>query len=278
VEIALGAGGAIEGRVRGLADPSGTIVGISRGDGHGRTVRVGPDGAYRFTGLTAGGWSVVRRAEEIYPDWTHVSTSTEHGAKRSKELEWDCVVEDGGTTFFDVRADAPAILSGTLRAPGAELPYVARLAATEDLFESDGPSAPVEESGTFRLEAPTPGSWNVVLQPISELDQQLIVIPVELAPGENAWTYDLSLGALVVEDLPAWSGDDFPPLAHVWTGRDGAFALTAFRTDAHGTNRVLVPAGESVFARPDPELDPKDWPVVSRVRVTAGGETRVKAP
>jgi hypothetical protein len=58
VDLLLTPGGSIEGRVLLPPDenPTGTVVGISRGDSMPRTQRVGVDGAFRFEHLTPGRW------------------------------------------------------------------------------------------------------------------------------------------------------------------------------------------------------------------------------
>ena len=58
VDFELGTGGTVHGVVRALPgeEPTGLLVAASRGDANERTVRVGPDGAFRFEHLTPGRW------------------------------------------------------------------------------------------------------------------------------------------------------------------------------------------------------------------------------
>ncbi|MBL8803083.1 MAG: sigma-70 family RNA polymerase sigma factor [Planctomycetes bacterium] len=100
VEIELGRGGAIEGRVV-RADGSaaeGAIVGLSCGDGFGFTLRAGPGGLYRAEGLTPGQWQVLPRSEELRPE-----SSTLRQSDGGARIEWSCQVREGEVTRFDVQ-------------------------------------------------------------------------------------------------------------------------------------------------------------------------------
>lgn len=100
VEIELGRGGAIEGRVL-RADGSageGAVVGLSCGDGFGFTLRAGPGGLYRAERLTPGAWQVLPRGEELRPE-----NSTLRQLDRGAPIEWSCQVREGEVTRFDVQ-------------------------------------------------------------------------------------------------------------------------------------------------------------------------------
>ncbi|MFN0007645.1 MAG: sigma-70 family RNA polymerase sigma factor [Planctomycetota bacterium] len=100
VDLELTHGGSIEGRVI-LPDgknAEGTIVGINHGDGRARTQRAGPQGRYRFDGLTPGMWQVVRAEQEIRPD----SITVREDDEEPKEIVWSCEVKVGRTTTFDL--------------------------------------------------------------------------------------------------------------------------------------------------------------------------------
>jgi hypothetical protein len=102
VELTLG--GAIEGRVLlpDGADGAGIVVGINHGDGHGRTLRAGLDGRFRFEHLAPGAWQVLRRENELDPNMISISTSDER-----PEIEWSCTVEAGRTTHHDLDLTRP---------------------------------------------------------------------------------------------------------------------------------------------------------------------------
>jgi hypothetical protein len=104
LELALVRGGVIEGVVLlpGGADAEGTILGLSRGDGFGRSYRAGPGGRYRFEGLTPGPWQLLQLEREIDPQ----SGNTVR-MRSSEPIEWSCEVRDGRTTRFDLDLSRP---------------------------------------------------------------------------------------------------------------------------------------------------------------------------
>ena len=110
--LELGPGGAIEGHVRtaGGHPVAGAIVGISRGDGRGRTQRVGADGLFRFEHLTPGPWRVMEREEEVVPN----STTSTDSVLPPPPIQWDCEVRAGRTTVFDLGIEAAAPFRGRL--------------------------------------------------------------------------------------------------------------------------------------------------------------------
>ncbi|HEX6885028.1 MAG TPA: sigma-70 family RNA polymerase sigma factor [Planctomycetota bacterium] len=99
LRIELTGGGSIEGRVLlpDGADAEGVVVGISRGDGHPRTLRAGPEGRFRFDHLVPGRWQVQRCESELDP-----STVTTMSDSTPVEIEWSCTVEPGRVTRFDL--------------------------------------------------------------------------------------------------------------------------------------------------------------------------------
>jgi hypothetical protein len=102
--IELTRGGAIEGRVvvtEGLS-AEGTIVGINRGDIAPRTLRVGPDGRFRFEGLTPGSWQVLAREEELEPGGVTISKNTDDRSTDPPEIRWSCEVQANRTTVCDL--------------------------------------------------------------------------------------------------------------------------------------------------------------------------------
>lgn len=102
--LELTAGGSIEGRVLlpNGADAQGIVVGLNHGDGQGRTLRVGPQGRFRFDHLAPGRWQVLRREAELDLSTTTVATSQE-----PVEIDWNCTVAAGRTTHFDLDLSRP---------------------------------------------------------------------------------------------------------------------------------------------------------------------------
>lgn len=104
LRIELTRGGALEGRVIVTEGHSaeGSIVGINRGDLAPRTMRVGPDGRFRFEGLTPGSWQVLARDEELEPGGVTISRNTDDGSTEPPEIRWSCEVQAGRTTVYDL--------------------------------------------------------------------------------------------------------------------------------------------------------------------------------
>ena len=98
LELALGAGGALEGRVL-LEEGSGegAIVAVHFGDGRPRTQRAGPDGRFRFEGLPAGRCRVERVDEEVVP-----GTRTLSFGGAAETPTFDVSVREGGVTVHDL--------------------------------------------------------------------------------------------------------------------------------------------------------------------------------
>ena len=94
--------GEIEGRVvfSDGRDAAGVIVGLHRGDNGPRTQRAGPDGRFRFEGLTPGPYEVLQMEQEIDP-----YTTTASSGGPAYEVEWSCEVFEGRTTRFDLELD-----------------------------------------------------------------------------------------------------------------------------------------------------------------------------
>jgi hypothetical protein len=102
IVLELTLGGAIEGRVRAKdgSTLAGSIVGVTNGDGHPRTMRSGHDGLFRFEGLTPGDWLVLACEAEYRTDVSSVSASLGDG-----RIDWSCEVQAVRTTFFDLQLE-----------------------------------------------------------------------------------------------------------------------------------------------------------------------------
>jgi hypothetical protein len=261
VSIAVGPGGTIEGRVVDPTggDPAGTIVGISRGDTYGRTIRVGSDGKYRFERLTPGPWEVVIREEEILP-----GRNSSSGGGPAKPIPFNCRVVEGETTVFDLTLPgAPAVIRGRIlidgEAPGAwkaglYRPGSSLTSVAETDVGADGSFTLRAEEGDWRLLVTSPGGTHV---------STVVVAELRLA-GEVAWECSYRTGPLDYErpkEVPASS-----KLYHRFETDDGVLVLTPL-TDEGGSARVPAGAGEVVRFSLAVWSKPRLWPRVAKVRV-----------
>lgn len=285
VELFLSAGGALEGRVvlAGGADPTGSIVGVSRGDGQARTRRVGPDGGYRFEGLMPGPWLVSLREEEVFAGHTSISTSTQSEPPPSfDDIEWSCRVYEGETTTFDLRPDERQahVLSGRLQVTGGGA-WSAALIPAGKFFGEGGNETALDPSGRFELSMAEPGEYQLILRGIfEESGEQYLIDTVSLSGSRTQWEYELETAALTVENLEPWDGDGAPHLVHFWEGARELMCITLLEPDADGICRLeAVPIGAGKLVRPNrSSLDPRSWEVALALTVSVGRETRVSAP
>jgi hypothetical protein len=280
LDIALVAGGAIEGRV--LAAPgteaSGLIVRINRGDARARTMRTGVDGAFRFEALTPGRWHVVQAQDEISPNRS--STSSWDGDPTDVDVPWNCVVEDGRTTRFDVdlRDAAPCVFTAHVEvnhAPAAG--WSLHVAATGFVYH-DPPGGTTDASGDARVELSDPGSYAVTLRPPATSGPQVEFISnVTLARGANPWKTALDTGS-----LDATGGIIAPT---TWYTIDGSASGVHFHAsmplDEGGACHLpMVLAGTCTVKRIDKESSGTGWHEAAKldVQVIAGAKQSIVLP
>ena len=279
--IALTQGGTLEGLVvaDGDASPAGTIVGISRADGHAQSQRVGPDGRYRFEHLAPGGW-VVRRLQNDQNTGGTTQTTT----RGTFTPKWDCRVREGAVTKHDLNAGglSRARLEGLILVGGkpAKGWRVQLLSSTGGLVRTGAGGIRLERSvatttdtGAFALDDLAPGNYRALVRPPA--DQTRLFREVELVPGVNTLDLHLNLGGLTITNVPTMNaGAPLPRLAHVWTNPDGWTAITPLVPNADGLCSLeRAPAGEGRIARYDPKTDGQDvsrWETVRSVTVPRG--------
>jgi RNA polymerase sigma-70 factor (ECF subfamily) len=283
--VELLASGAIEGRVYldGGRDPAGSIVGISRGDGHGRTRRVGADGRYRFEGLTPGGWRVELRHEEIHTGYLSISTGSRRGATPYEDVEWDCEVFAATTTYHDLLLAKEETWSfeGRLTVNGVPAEaWSAMLSTPGALPFAEGPRSLADADGRFVVNTDSPGEHRLVLHgPFDrgegeEGTEFYLMDEVVVGAGAGPWRLDLETGSLVVTGLEPWGGEDVPPLVYVWNGPGKATCLAPLGGDEDGHCRLSdIPAGPARLVVPMAgSMDPDEWRTVLEVDVPPRGE------
>ena len=102
LELELSRGGTIEGilHLPGDEPTLNRIVAVHRGDGRPRCARAAADGSFRFEGLMPGDWRVFGVEQEFSP---HGGSYSSYSG--SDPIEWDCRVELGGVTRFELTLD-----------------------------------------------------------------------------------------------------------------------------------------------------------------------------
>jgi RNA polymerase sigma factor (sigma-70 family) len=279
VELYLGLGGAIEGRVRLArgADPEGAIVGITRGDGGELTQRVGSDGRFRFESLLPGPWRVELRSEEtLGPPMGYSATQ----APRVKpfDLAENCTVSEGETTFVDVsdgKLDALAF-AGRLEIDGRPaVGWAARLGPPGELeFDGQGWTT-LDSEGQFTLSARGPGKYRVTLRrPGGEFQEQYLFEDVVVRGLDARWERAFSTGNLLLDGVGGYSGEGTPRVAHCWNGPGELFSLTIPIGD--GAHEIEVPAGAAQLRAPNEATAPESWRVLREVDVRCGATLSVQ--
>lgn len=272
IDVRLGPGGALAGEVlvSGDGDPSGTLVGVSRGDTHSRSVRVGPDGRFRFERLTPGPWVVDRVDEEFHRGARSFRTGMRDDPPPHPV---SCVVREGETTRFDLdlRERGPVVLLGRLTTNGGPPGK-----STVSLYGArpHPPEAEVglDTTGRFRLGVPEAGRYRLY---VSTEGGGVISDVLVLTPGENRWEHDLTPGVLAGFAPASTRG---PVLYHLGRGRDDLALKTAIRPDPNGAFRLdAAPAGAGWIVRQDDATwnDLDAWPKVRAANIPPGGRLEI---
>jgi protocatechuate 3,4-dioxygenase beta subunit len=267
VDLRLGRGGGIAGRVLVVPgeEPSGHVVGFSRGDGHGFTARTDANGEYRLEGLTPGKWQVVWRQDEIS---TSSTTSSRSSGQDALAIPWDCEVHEGSTTRFDLdlRKLRLVVLAGRFRLGEAALrDWSVGLAALDDpTLEQE--SASLDPGGRFRLTTSATGRF--LLSFSGQLGGSLVRASTELSlvPGDNAFEAEVPAGALRGRLAPGSFGGEARVRVHsaahpglsftaiLEHDAEGRFALEAFPA---GSARLEYRTGAGAEGARDVEVPPR---------------------
>jgi hypothetical protein len=282
VDVFVGAGGTIEGRVLAPTgrDAAGVIVGLTRFDCRARTVRVGADGRYRFDKLTPGPWSVRRATQELSPN--SVTTSSGH-TTTPVTFDADCVVEEGRVTRFDLdlREAFDAVLVGHVTvngAPATGWTVVAKSAGEAAAFALAPPSAVVDARGDVRLALARPATYQIELVPVAEDATTLrMTRDVAVHAGENRWDVDLDCGAL---EGTVGGDRDRRSLSCMSVAGGGWACSGSIPFDALGRFRVaFLPAGPARVTLGAWSAE-GEWRTVSeqQAEIARGGVARVQLP
>jgi RNA polymerase sigma-70 factor (ECF subfamily) len=281
LEIALTAGGSIEGRVLPAAghEAAGTLVAITRYDGRTITQRVGPDGKFSFAHLTPGKWRVKRIARESGGGG---SARGGGGGGRVQEFPWDCTVVEGEITRFDLdlSRDLPCTLAGDVTVNGKPASsWMATLRPDKQgyAWSGDLPGGAADSGGRLRIEVPEPGPYKISLRPPAEGANGIeFVCKLEIRGGENPWNVALSTGSVSGKDK---NPDPRSSLSYIWERGDWSFAAKG-SVDAEGRFRFpIVPSGVGTLWRSIQVDANTTAPGGSRsVDVPAEGDVEIESP
>lgn len=288
LEIRMGPGGAIEGRVivpPGV-DPSGRVLAFNHGDSEPFTLRTGPDGEYRAERLAPGPWQVQLAESELHPGQRSVSYSHKENLPAMK---WSCHVIEGQTTRHDVRflGEGQTILLGSFLLGGR--PASGFTASLWD-HRKDVTSGVVRDStvldggGRFTLEVLEPGPYILVLKGAVGDGEIRFREELELEPGTINWQGEIPAGAILIDHVESSAGTE-RLLELRWQEppggpRGGALkAETRVLARSDGTALLtLIPAGAIEIWRYEPSETSSrygDWFDLRTVEVIAGREITV---
>lgn len=248
--LELTPGGVIEGRVSVPSGdtPADRIVGISRGDGFGRTVRTDREGSYRFDGLTPGPWLVKLREEEIHSG-SRTTTMTMTMTDEPAPLPFNCDVFEATVTRFDLAGELrrPAELHGRLSLGDDPLGGWTALIRPAGSPDNAGARTYLDSEGRFYLAVPGSGSYHVELTgKIAGGATGWLYQDLELVAGDNDFAHTLQTGSVVGQAGFAL-GDQSLSVAYTWWNDSGLRFHTRSETNADGSfefPRVPVGSGQ----------------------------------
>ena len=224
-------------------DVQGTIVGITRGDGHVQTKAVGADGVFRFERLPPGCYQVKRcmpehqgdmRGRRLWPanDVDELPCDVEVAAGEAVELD------------LDLTSELPCSVVGSLTIDGepAESWQISMWCEGQIL------EARTDATGRFELACRKAGEAYLTLTSGSVDPQVLLREPLTLVPGANAWDRSLTTGTVELGGLPAAEPSDppgIPGFALAWFAEGSKLSwMVMFDGDAEGARTIDgVPVG-----------------------------------
>lgn len=257
IEVALDAGGALEGRivVPAEATPSGWVVAASRGDGHVVWQAVDVDGAFAREGLTPGEWQVIR----VHPERVHFLESSGLSAL-PEELEGERVDVVAGLTSrveLDHAGELPCTLRGRFRV-GGERPRTSSFWIANEI---ERVHATLDAVGAFEVRSRRAGRHSLVLRDDRAGLSASYYVLLDLESGVNERDFDVPAGSLAIDgargavELSWESGDGIQWSARIEPDADGravlepvpagTLTLADAAPDAHFVERTVdVRAGE----------------------------------
>jgi RNA polymerase sigma factor (sigma-70 family) len=289
VDLELGLGGAVEGRVlvpEGES-PAGIVVRFCRGDMRSHEAVTDEDGRYRVERLTPGPFMVLAERKRAGLSFGFAASVVEKPPVREHfEFPWALEVREGETTHHDVdlAAQERATLEGSLLIDGAPpAAAVARLAKAGAPWLAgrfDAEQAALESDGSFAFEERRREGLYLVLEPgAGALSGTKIVQVLELGRGPNRVELELASAALRGR-LPA---EERGPFALVTEPAPGVFTVTPIAAGpdhAEGFELASVPAADSArlvgWRAGEEREDPRTWSELARFALPAGRWTELE--
>ncbi|MCP3919572.1 MAG: sigma-70 family RNA polymerase sigma factor [bacterium] len=264
--IELTTGGSIAGRVLTGAgeDSAGAIVGITNGDAHPRSMRVGEDGSFRFEHLTPGDWFVTRLEAEISTGGIrHISSSR---GNEPVTFPVSCSVLEGEETRHDLDLRQGCRVEGRIA-----IEHQDPTGWSVSLREAEAPkgaahldSGVVDARGEFSFDLPYTARYKLSVR----FGRSLLLTDVrQLDPGTTPWNVGLSTATLSAEI----ADHDGSSLLHLFRGEGELVVLTALTVDANGRiEATRVPAGAASIVRGSIfGGDASEFPVLEEVELAS---------
>jgi hypothetical protein len=286
IDLELGQGGAVEGRVLVPAgeSPGGVEVRLCRGDMRVHAAVSDAEGRYRVEHLTPGPFMVLAERKRAGLTFGFAASPIERVEREHFEFPWALEVRAGETTRYDVdlAAQELATLDGRLRIDGAPpAAAVVRLAkAGEPWLERrfDAEQAALDAEGAFAFEQRRREELMLVLEPGSgALAGTTIAQPLALERGANHVALELASASLRGR-LPAGASG---PFALLTEPAPGVFAVTPIPGGAPGAAFELasVPACDTArlvgWQDGAERQDPRTWGVLKSFALPAGRHTEL---
>ncbi len=282
LELVLGRGGALEGRVLMAAgrDPAGVIVALNRGDAFPRTVRTDEEGRFGFERLTPGPWQLSRGRMEVSPKGGGSSFSA---AKTPTVIPFNCTIREGETTYqdLDLRNWEPSELSGLLLVNGAPAKdwSVSAWPGAKESMVGTPPSTSTATDGSFALTLDEAGALRLSFSPPAEMDAQgRIDVLTELHPGANEWHADFAMGRLSGRCLSPISADEQSLFYSTAEGVTPSCWLPILPDEQGLYVLPFVPAGKGSIERLGQANGDWSWATLLEAEIPARGERVLDVP
>ena len=236
-------------------------------------MRTDADGKFRFARLTPGRWWVGRHGEEISPN----STSTSSGSRETDrpEIEWNCTVRDGATTWVDVPppAEDPVRLHGVLTFGGKPASGWRVTVSGEGGDATKPAAADLDAEGRFATTFGASGPIRLwFTDPTGGSSAMYVFATTTLKLGDNEWKYDVPVGAIEGSVSAAVRADSAKVSWNCVLG-DGISVSGSLDSDGDGTFSLpRVPAGHVVFRRNSKAAGSE---VLKELDLEAGAKLRV---